>query len=140
MEITGHPIAELWVSADRNDCAVFVYLEDVAPDGRVRYLTEGQFRALHRKVSSARPPYWVAGPYHSFRRADALPLVPGRVALLAFALMPVSVRLAAGHRLRLAIAGADADTFARIPASGDLEITLHRHREAASRVLLPVMA
>jgi putative CocE/NonD family hydrolase len=138
MEITGHPIAELWISADRDDCALFVYLEDVAPDGRVRYLTEGQFRALHRRVSDSRPPYWSAGPYHSFRRADALPLVPGQPALLAFALMPISVRLAAGHRLRIAIAGADADTFTRIPAAGELELSLHRRPGAASRVLLPV--
>jgi predicted acyl esterase len=140
MEITGHPIAELWLTADRDDCAIFVYLEDVAPDGGVRYLTEGQFRALHRKVSTARPPYWTAGPYHSFRRADALPLVRGDPALIAFALMPISARLAAGSRLRLAIAGADADTFTRIPATGALELTLHRAAEAASRVLLPVVA
>lgn len=138
LEITGHPIAELRLSADREDAAVFVYLEEVAPDGRVRYLTEGQFRALHRKLSPDPPPDWSAGPHHSFRRADALPLVPGRLAALDFALMPISVRIAVGHRIRIAIAGADADTFTRIPASGALDLTLHRRPGAASRILLPV--
>ena len=43
-----------------------------------------------------------------------------------------------GHRLRIAIAGADADTFARYPLDGGTPtITIERNARYASRVLLP---
>jgi putative CocE/NonD family hydrolase len=117
---------------------VFAYLEDVAPDGRVTYLGEGQLRALHRAVSEAAPPYPVIGPYHTFHRADGAPLVPGTPTELTFALHPLSVRLEAGHRLRVAVAGADSDTFARIPAEGPLELEVHHGGAYPSRIALPI--
>ena len=140
LEITGQPVVTLWISADREDAAVFVYLEDVAPDGRVTYLGEGQLRALHRAVSGEKPPYPVIGPYHTFYRKDGVPLVPGQPTELRFALHPVSVRLEPGHRLRVAVAGADSDTFARIPAEGPLSLAVHRGGDRASRIVLPVVA
>ena len=59
------------------DGAFFVYLEDVDEAGRVTYITEGQLRALHRKVSTDAPPFKMLVPYHSFKKKDGLPLVPG---------------------------------------------------------------
>lgn len=139
VEITGQPVATLWVSSTHDDGAFFVYLEDVAPDGTVRYITEGMLRAVHRRVSGEAPPYEVLGPYHSFRRADALPLVPGEVAELSFELLPTSVLIRTGHRIRIAVAGADADTFRRIPETGDPVISVARSRVHPSHVLLPVV-
>src|ERR1700722_4529325 len=49
-QVTGHPIADLSVSADAADVNVFVYLEDVAPDGSVTSVTAGRQRASLRKV------------------------------------------------------------------------------------------
>jgi putative CocE/NonD family hydrolase len=109
LEITGAPIADLFITADRTDGAFFVYLEDVDARGTVRYLTEGELRGLDRTVSTATPIYAAVGPYHSFLREDARELVPGQVAELKFAMMPISVRIPAGHRIRIAIAGADAE-------------------------------
>jgi len=139
LEITGQPVVTIWISADRDDAAIFAYLEDVAPDGRVTYLGEGQLRALQRAVSSAAPPYPVVGPYHTFFRADGAPLVPGTETELSFALHPLSVRVEGGHRLRVAVAGADEDTFARVPGEGPLEIMVHRGGEHRSRIVLPVV-
>jgi putative CocE/NonD family hydrolase len=138
VEITGHPIVSLDITSTTTDGAFIVYLEDVAPNGRVTYITEGELRALHRKISNARPPYPVFGPYHSFRRADAEPLVPGRSAELRFALLPTSVLIRRNHRIRIAIAGADKGTFARIPATGDPLITVARNATTSSRIDLPV--
>ncbi len=132
-------MAELYVSSTHDDGAFFVYLEDVGPDGRVRYITEGQLRALHRKVSDEKPPYVIHGPYHSFLRKDGMPLVPGEVARLAFELMPTSVVFQAGHRIRIAIAGADKDTFRRIPEEGSATIRVHRSPDYPSRIILPVI-
>ena len=138
-EVTGHPRVELFVRSSARDGAFFAYLEDVAPDGRVRYVTEGMLRALHRRFVPAPPGDSRGAPQRSFARADAAPLVPGEVAELTFELLPTSYVFAAGHRIRLALAGADRDHFARIPASGPA--TLHFQRSAAhpSRLALPVV-
>jgi predicted acyl esterase len=56
---------------------------------------------------------------------------------LRFALNPAAALVREGHRLRLAIAGADANVFRRYPAEGELEFTLSLGRER-SRVELPL--
>jgi putative CocE/NonD family hydrolase len=130
---TGHPVVHLVVVSDQPDATVFAYLEDVAPDGRVGYVSEGQLRALHRKQRHPREaPYTLRGvPYHSYAKADAAPLVPGKPAELVFELQPISHRWQAGHRLRLALANGDRDQFASLPAT----LTIG----AESRLELPVV-
>jgi putative CocE/NonD family hydrolase len=138
-EITGYPVVTLYLTSTETDGAFFVYLEDVDPAGRVTYVTEGQLRAIHRRVSAEPPPYTLQVPYHSFKEADASPLVPGRVAELSFGLHPTSVLIRKGHRIRIGIAGHDAGTFTRIPAQGTPVITLARNKDYASYIDLPVV-
>ncbi len=126
LEITGYPEADLWVTSDREDSAFFLYLEEVDEHGVVRYATEGILRAIHRRVRDDLRPAWAGpGPWHTFRRDDAMPLQPGEPARLRFALQPVSVVFRRGRRIRIALAGADAGTFARVPAAGDVHWTVH---------------
>jgi putative CocE/NonD family hydrolase len=139
-EITGYPIVDLFATSTATDGAFFVYLEDVDDKGVVTYVTEGVLRALHRKISTAAAPYKLLVPYHSFEKKDALPLVPGEIAELKFGLQPISVLIKKGHRLRIAIAGADKDTFARIPSSGDAAITVARNNKHRSSIELPVVS
>jgi putative CocE/NonD family hydrolase len=138
VEITGHPIVTLQIRSTHDDAAVFVYLEDVAPDGRVTYITEGQLRAVSRKTSSHKPPYHHYGPYRTFTREDAEKLAPGEVAELVFDLWATSVLIRKGHRIRVAIAGADAGNFARYPPTGEPTITVERNREITSKITLPM--
>ena len=140
IEITGAPIADLYATSDRSDGAFFLYLEDVDPTGAVQYVTEGELRGIDRKLSDAQPPYHVFGPYHSFQRDDQLLLKPGQLTELKFSMMPISVRIRAGHSLRIALGGADADTFARIPDTGEAALTVCRDRFHASRVILPTVS
>jgi putative CocE/NonD family hydrolase len=137
-EITGYPIVSLHVTSTEEDGAFFVYLEDVDEQGRVTYVTEGQLRASHRKISEETPPYGQQVPYHSFKRADMMPLVPGEQTELAFGLLSTSVLIRKGHRLRLAIAGHDEGTFVRIPAQGTPTIRVSRNRNRPSHIELPV--
>jgi putative CocE/NonD family hydrolase len=139
LEVTGHPALTLHLSSTHEDGAVFAYLEDVAPDGRVRYIGEGQLRLLHRKISEEQPPFVTAGPYHSYKEADAEPMVPGEVAEVTFALLPTSVLFKRGHRIRVALGGADADTFARVPVEGTPEWTVERSPPRPSHIVLPVI-
>jgi putative CocE/NonD family hydrolase len=132
VELAGRPKVQLKLSVDAIDAAVFAYLEDVAPDGAVTYLTEGKLRLASRKPG----PNVDGEP--SFNRADALPVIPGEVMEITVLLEPVAAKIGKGHRLRLAIAGADADTFARYPAEGPLTFTVHRGGAQPSALELPL--
>lgn len=139
LEISGYPVIKLFITSTHDDGAFFIYLEDVAPDGQVTYITEGLLRAIHRKVSESEPPYKLQAPYHTFKQADALPLIPGEIAELHFGLQPTSALIKAGHSLRIAIAGHDKGTFLRIPAEGNPSITVSREATHASYIDLPVI-
>lgn len=139
MELVGQPIIDLWLSASRDDAAVFVYVEDVAPDGRVTYITEGQLRAIHRAPADPATLPFDQGPApHSFARDDALPVQPNEVMNLRFALQPTAALVRQGHRVRIAIAGADANVFRRYPAEGALEFAIRLGGRESSRVELPM--
>lgn len=137
LEVTGNAVVTLRLATSATDGAFFVYLEDVAPDGRVTYVTEGQLRGIHRLVTEA--PYRVLYPYHSFTQRDAAPMTPGAVSELRFGLLPVSVLFRRGHRIRVALAGADKDTFARVPAEGAVTWQVSRTPNAPSYIDLPVV-
>ena len=139
VEITGHPLIHLNVRSTAPDGQFFAYLEAVLPDGQVKLVTEGQLRAVHRKVSDDPPPYTMFGPYHTCKREDAIPLVPGELAQVAFDLFPISIRFEAGWRIRLAIAGADRDVFDPISGCEAPEITLERNARYSSFIDLPTI-
>jgi len=129
----------LYVTSTDPDGAFYVYLEDIDEEGRVAYITEGQLRAIHRKVSDETPPYKLMVPYHTFKQEDATPLVPGEVAEIDLDLWATSVLIRRGHRIRIAIAGADRDTFLRYPRDGSVPtITVERNRGHQSRITLPM--
>jgi putative CocE/NonD family hydrolase len=136
-EISGHPVVTLRVAADQPDAALFVYLEEVEADGRVRYVTEGMLRALHRKETPCPPYHRTAWPFRSFARADAAPLRPGVVETIRFALLPTSWRFAEGSRIRLAIAGGDADHYGQVPHGRPPRLTLHHGGADGSFLDLP---
>ncbi|PBB41200.1 family S15 peptidase [Mesorhizobium sp. WSM3866] len=138
LEITGHPVVHLNVTSTREDGAFLVYLETVRPDGMSLYLTEGQLRAVHRKVWTASP-FRVLGPQHSYLRRDAEPLIPGEAAILTFTLNPISAFLPAGHRLRVVLAGSDRTTFATVPADGRPPFLKFHRGTAGCCIDLPVI-
>lgn len=129
-ELSGHATVQLHVSTSEHDASVFVYLSEVDADGRSWFITEGLLRLLHR--AEAQPPasYRANWPWRTFRREHARLMDPGVPETVRFALLPVSWMLKAGSRLRVAIAGADADHFAQVPQGRPplLEFTLGGER------------
>jgi putative CocE/NonD family hydrolase len=138
LEVTGHPVATVYVTTTADDGLFIAYLEDVGEEGSVTYVTEGVLRGIHRKLSHEAPPYPMVVPYHSFERKDGRPMVPGEVAELVFDLLPTSYLFERGHRVRIALAGADRDHFALIPSEGPPTWTVLRDAAHPSHVSLPV--
>jgi putative CocE/NonD family hydrolase len=137
LEVTGHPIATLWWSQEVPDSDVFLYLEEVHPDGRSQYVTEGCLRVSQRGL--AEPDHERFGlPYHpclesTVTPADAQPMQ------LVFDLFPVSNVFDAGHRVRVTIAGADDENALTPPHDPPPTVEVLRGGEHASFVELPVI-
>ncbi|MCO1659395.1 CocE/NonD family hydrolase [Pseudonocardia humida] len=110
LHLLGFPVATLRLATSGTDGVVYVYLEDIGPDGSVTYLTEGCLRFLQRATSGPAAPTGLGVP-RSFARADRLPVEPGADLDLVVELLPVSALLRAGDRIRIAIAGHDASCF-----------------------------
>lgn len=138
VEITGHPIVHLKITSTREDGNFFAYLEAVGPDGVSCYLTEGELRALHRKVWTDSP-FSVTGPQHSCLKRDAEPLNPGEPAILEFTMQPISARVPAGFRLRVCLAGSDKTNFATVPADGMPPQLDFHHGPAGCYIDLPII-
>jgi hypothetical protein len=96
-------------------------------------------RALHRRVSGAKPPYTSFGPYHSYKREDGRPLESGKVERLEFTLLPISIVIPEGYALRVSIAGADRDTFDPIEGCESPLIKIERNEQFPSGIELPVI-
>ena len=136
-EVTGHGLADLWISADAPDANIFLYVEDVAPDGKIFVVTEGRLKASLRKLNEA--PWALPGlPWHRAYAADAEPLKPGVPARLQFDIMPTSYVFRKGHRLQLTVTGSDYRERARAE-SAPPTITLHSDRSRPSSVTLSVV-
>jgi hypothetical protein len=135
VEVTGHAIMHLFVSADRPDADLFVQLEEVAPDGRSEFVTDGMIRASHAALGTA--PYRNLGlPFHPHRASTqvALGAKPREIVL---DLLPTSYRFRAGHRIRLTVTGADHDNFP-VPDQPPT-LTIHRSAGGQSFLDLPVI-
>ncbi|MFX1358202.1 MAG: CocE/NonD family hydrolase [Promethearchaeota archaeon] len=138
-EITGQAIISLYLTSTHEDGAIFVYLEDVDEKGNVTYITDGQFRVIHRKISDETPPYKTLLPYHTYKEKDSMPLIPGEIAEIKFGLHATSVLIRKDHRIKIAIAGADKDTFSTYPKDGSPTIKISRNNKISSYTDLPII-
>lgn len=139
LEIAGHPVVSLWLASSEPDAAVFAYLSEVESDGAVRYVTEGQLRAIHRAEAPCPDKYRTAWPWHPLSREAARPMPIGKPQRIRLALLPIAWRFAKGSRIRLSLAGSDADHFAQTPHGRPPRLTLHWGNDAASALELPAL-
>jgi hypothetical protein len=138
VELTGHPVAHLWLTTDAPDLDAFVYLEEMDGSGKSSYITEGNLRASHRKLSRA--PYNNLGlPFHSHYQSDLEPIPAGHPVELVFSLLPTSYRFPKGSRIRITVAFADADNFETPVLDPAPKLHLLRDKNYPSFVQLPVV-
>jgi hypothetical protein len=115
VELAGHFRATLWVSSTSADADFFVALRVMDGEEEVYYqtrdpesvapLTWGCLKASHRVLDPERST--AARPWHTHRREDAMPLVPGEVVRVEVELMAATGRIPAGHHLRVEISPAE---------------------------------
>lgn len=139
-QITGTTSAQLWISANALDVNVYAVLEDVSPDGRSSYVTDGRLRASWRKL--ARPP-WGESPehWHSGYARDIVPLTPGKPTELVFDFYPTSYVLRTGHRLRLSLATSLGKSWEAPPLARGRRVTLtvYRDERHPSAITIPIL-
>jgi hypothetical protein len=119
VEATGDPRADLFVSSSTEVAYFHVRLCDVAPDGISKLVSDGGLNATHR-ASHARPELLKAGEIYELN-------IPMKSMAYVFP---------AGHRIRVDISSADFHNA--WPVSKPAVNAIHRSREHASRIILPV--
>jgi len=138
VEVTGHPLAHLWLTSNAPDLDVFVYLEEVEKNGKSTYLTEGVLRTSHRKMSN--PPYQNLGlPHHSHYQSDLEPIMAEKPVELVFSLLPISYRFLRGNRIRVTVAFADSDNFETSVIDPAPKLQLLRGKNHSSHIRLPIV-
>jgi putative CocE/NonD family hydrolase len=137
LTVSGHPVLTLTLESDQPDAAVIAYLEDIAPDGTRRYVTEGMLRALHRAEAEPPETYKANWLYHSCTRENAQPLVAAEPARMRIAMLPVSWCFRVGHQIALSLSGADKDNYIRIPYGRPGNWKIHVGGKDGSGIELP---
>ncbi len=121
--------------------ALYAYLEDVQPSGRVTYITEGELALADRAITPKKDnPLWrkLRTP-RTYARADAAPFPLHTRQQITFDLLPTSVQFHPGDRIRIAIAAADPDSFQLMPADGNATYRISHGPASPSFVELPVV-
>jgi len=161
IEVTGHPIADLWVSSSADYGDFFVYLEDVDEKGEAIMVTEGLLNSGFAKlvdndeiIESGKYKVNVLPdlPWHGFEKAQYVDgiFADNNIVELVIDLKPTSWVFRKGHQMRVSIAAADWPTFRlnpRLsfdnnpdnPANIVPIIFVHRDAGHASRIKLPII-
>ena len=137
MEITGHPIVNLWLSTRAADLDVFVYLKEVDQTGKSTYITEGNLRASHRRQGRA-PFNNFELPYQTHYEKDLLPLPDDVPFEMTFTLLPTSYRFGKGNRIRITLAFADKDNFETPVIKPSPKLKLYRDEDHPSFINIAV--
>ena len=142
LEITGHPVTNLWVTSTAPDGYFIAYLEEVYSDGVSHYVTDGVLRASHRAIDPNEPPWSDLGiPYHRSFAADYA-VLPSYPVELAFDLSPISYVFRKGNRIRVTVTCSN-QTYYPFPPSLTFApppiVTIYRDATHPSYITLPVI-
>ncbi len=140
IEITGNPIISVNLSTTHQDGVIYGYLEDINQEGVVTYITDGHIRFIHRKISDEPSLYKALIPYHSYKKNDALEVIPNEIMEIKFGLHTTSAVIKKGHRMRIALAGHDRETFKKYPSSGKPILSIYRNNANPSYIDIPIIA
>jgi uncharacterized protein len=144
--IVGPITLTVHATANTTEALWVAHLDDVAPDGASRPLTQGALLGSHRELDPERTWYLSDGtvlrPHHFSTRSAAKPVVPGELTRYDVEIFPTAAVLEAGHRLRLTLTTFDFPHLVPpVPARRALaggSYQLHQGGPTPSHLLIPV--
>ena len=144
--LAGPIAATIYATATTAQSEWVVNVEDVAPDGASRPLTQGALLGTARAVDASRS-WTVDGstvlPYHPYTQASTLPVTPGAVTKYQVEVFPTYATIAQGHRIRVTVDTTDFPHLVPTPpqllqlAGGRYEV--QRTHLAPSSITLPLI-
>ena len=118
--VAGPIDATVYATSTRPELELVATIEDVAPDGTSKPLTQGAllgtFRALDPQLT------WLAGdgrpmhPYHPYTRLSVQPIKEGELNRYDIEVFPTFAQIAKGHSLRLTLTSSDTPHL--LPTAG----------------------
>ena len=138
MEVTGHPLLDVWVASSTPEANLFAYLEDVAPDGTITALTDARQQLSTRKEQT---PAWrnLGLSWHRAFAEDHEPLKFGEPVRLRVDFLPVSYVFKAGHRIQVTVAATDYRERARNQPAQPPVLTIVSDAQRRSSLSLPAV-
>jgi uncharacterized protein len=144
--VAGPITLTVHATATTSEALWVAHLDDVAPDGASRPLTEGALLGSHRALDPDRTWYLPDGtvlrPYHFSTRSAVKPVVPGELTRYDVEIFPTAALLEPGHRLRLTVTTYDFPHLVPTkPARRALiggSYQLHQGGPTPSHLLIPV--
>ena len=144
--IAGPITLTVHAAATATETLWVAHLDDVAPDGASRPLTQGALLGSHRALDPERTWYLPDGtvlrPHHVSTRSAVAPVVPGEVTRYDVEIFPTAALIAPGHRLRLTLTTYDFPHLvptkpARRALTGG-RYRLHQGGATPSHILVPL--
>ena len=137
----GHITLNVTGLHDTADGALYAYLEDAQPDGKVVYVTEGELALPDRALATpAENPAWRMFRTPRTYNQDAASPFPSAISRhITFDLLPTSVLFRPGDKIRITIAAADPDNFQLLSAGGNASYRISSTLAGPSFVELPVV-
>ncbi|RAU98708.1 peptidase S15 [Mycolicibacter senuensis] len=109
--IAGPITLRVEATADTTETLWVAHLDDVAPEGVSRPLTQGALLGSHRALDPDRTWYLPDGtvlrPHHVSTRSAVRPVEPGELTGYDVEIFPTAAMIAPGHRLRLTVTSYD---------------------------------
>jgi uncharacterized protein len=140
VQVTGHPIADIWVSTTSTDGDFHVFLEEVNGTTNVStFVTNGIIRASNRALSTQSPWTEMGLPYHRAYDVDNSLLAPAQIVELTFDLFPTSYIFRQGNRIRFTITGSNFPTYEGLRETPAPIVTIYRDATHTSYIDLPVI-
>ena len=144
--VAGPITLTVHATATTSEALWVAHLDDVAPDGASRPLTEGALLGSHRALDPDRTWYLPDGtvlrPHHFSTRSAVKPVVPGELTRYDVEIFPTAAMIQPGHRLRLTVTTYDFPHLVPTkPARRALiggSYQLHQGGPTPSHLLIPV--
>jgi predicted acyl esterase len=144
--VAGPITLTVHATATTSEALWVAHLDDVAPDGASRPLTQGALLGSHRALDPDRTWYLPDGtvlrPHHFSTRSAVKPVVPGELTRYDVEIFPTAAMIRPGHRLRLTVTTYDFPHLVPTkPARRALiggSYRLHQGGPTPSHLLIPV--